>query len=425
MPDLTSKLLPRLLTHKLPGLNLNKEFIFPKYEDQSILNIPSTICSWLEIPGLESCPLLDEITNPLGKGIQRVVLILVDALAFHRLRAWLEITPVWRRLTRDGVLAPLTSVVPSTTSSALTSLWTGQSPASHGIIGYEMWLKEYGIVGNTILHSPIAFKGGAGSLEMAGFKPMSFLPHTTLGSHMKTHGVESYSFTHRGIANSGLSRMLMQNVEVHPFSTPASMWVSIRELIEKKPNERMYIWTYWGQLDGISHYDGPDDERAAAEFSHFSAAFDDYFVKKLNLTTRKDTLVILTSDHGQTATPLNPTYLLANHPGLNQYLRIKPTCENRMAFLYARSGHENAVHDYFKEHLPGRFTLISQDDALNAGIFGPGSHHPDLRNRIGDLIAIARQDAYLWWANEDDFLLGRHGGLHHHDMLVPFLAARL
>jgi hypothetical protein len=58
-------------------------------------------------------------------------------------------------------------------------------------------------------------------------------------------------------------------------------------------------------------------------------------------------------------------------------------------------------------------------------LFGPGRVHPDLKNRIGDLIAIARQEAYLWWANEDDFLLGRHGGLHPQDMLVPFLAARL
>jgi hypothetical protein len=48
-----------------------------------------------------------------------------------------------------------------------------------------------------------------------------------------------------------------------------------------------------------------------------------------------------------------------------------------------------------------------------------------LSDRIGDLIAIAADDAYLWWSAGKDFLLGRHGGLGADEMLVPFLAARL
>jgi len=425
VPDLTYELLPRLRGQTLAGLNPVSDFIYPRYEDQSILNIPSTLCTWFGVPGLESQPLLPEITTSLGSGFRRIILILVDALALQWLRMWLEIVPVWRKLMETGVLAPLTSVVPSTTSSALTSLWTGQSPASHGIIGYEMWLKEYGIVGNMIEHSPITFKGAVGSLKQAGFKPESFLLQPTLGSYLKTRGVKSYAFSHHSIANSGLSRMLMKDVQVHPFSTPASMWVSIRKLVEGAPDEKMYIWVYWGQVDGISHYNGPDDERVSAEFTHYSAAFEDFFLKRLNHHLREDTLVILTADHGQTGTPLNPNLVLANHPGLHQHLRIKPTCENRMAFLYLHPGHEKEVKTYFEEHWKERFVLILQENALKAGLFGPGIPHPDLKDRIGDLIAIARQDSYLWWANEEDFLLGRHGSLHHEDMLVPFLAARL
>jgi hypothetical protein len=288
-----------------------------------------------------------------------------------------------------------------------------------------MWLKEYGIVCNMITHSPIAFLGDVDSLELAGFSTGSFLPQHTLGTHLKTHGVKSYSFTHRSIANSGLSRMLMQDALVQPFSTPASMWVSIRHLIERAPDEQMYVWAYWGQVDGLSHYNGPDDERAAGEFAHYSAAFEEFFIRKLNPTLRKDTLIILTADHGHTHTPLNPNRVLANHPVLYQYLRIKPTCENRLAFLYPKTGQAQAVQDYFSEYWPEQFQLITQETALQAGLFGPGPYHRDLGDRIGDLIAIAQQDAYLWWANQEDFLLGRHGSLHHEDMLVPFLAARL
>ena len=41
------------------------------------------------------------------------------------------------------------------------------------------------------------------------------------------------------------------------------------------------------------------------------------------------------------------------------------------------------------------------------------------------LIVLSHGDNYLWWADKDDFMLGRHGGLHREEMLVPLLAARL
>jgi len=49
----------------------------------------------------------------------------------------------------------------------------------------------------------------------------------------------------------------------------------------------------------------------------------------------------------------------------------------------------------------------------------------DINNRIGDLTMIAKGHHYLWWADKENPLLGRHGGLSSQDMVVPFLAARL
>jgi hypothetical protein len=58
-------------------------------------------------------------------------------------------------------------------------------------------------------------------------------------------------------------------------------------------------------------------------------------------------------------------------------------------------------------------------------LFGPGEAHPRLYERLGDLILIPHRNAYLWWADKENILLGRHGGLHPDEMLVPFLAVRL
>ena len=90
MPDLTSSLLPRLVNQSLPGVDFPVEFVTPKYKDQSILNIPDSICHWLHIPGIGEGALTPEILAPLGDGVRRVILILMDALALHRLQAWIN-----------------------------------------------------------------------------------------------------------------------------------------------------------------------------------------------------------------------------------------------------------------------------------------------------------------------------------------------
>ena len=94
MPDLTSQLLPQLETHQLPGLDLPSDFIAPQYDGQSILNIPASICRWMDIPEIGAAPLIPEIDGTLGNGIRhgegvrRVILILMDALSLYRLQRW-------------------------------------------------------------------------------------------------------------------------------------------------------------------------------------------------------------------------------------------------------------------------------------------------------------------------------------------------
>ncbi|MEA3351843.1 MAG: alkaline phosphatase family protein, partial [Chloroflexota bacterium] len=339
MPNLIPDLLPKLHDHSLPALNLGENIIYPKYADQSILNIPDSICRWLKIPTLGAGPLCPEILAPVEASgdIRRLILILMDGLSLHRFQRWIKTdTPsVWNRLARRGLLAPLTSISPSTTTAAITSLWTGQSPAAHGIVGYEVWLKEYGIVANMILHSPMTFREGVGSLEKAGFDPEEFMALPTLGPHLRSHGVTPYAFQHYSIARSGLSQMFIRDTEIYPFSTPADLWISVRELLENKPNERIYAWTYWGAVDGLSHHHCPDDERTAAEFAHFSAAFEHFFLDRINAEAKKDTLVILTADHGQIYTPAKSDYLiLKNHQKLNKMLHLRPSGENRLAYLF-------------------------------------------------------------------------------------------
>lgn len=427
MTDLTAKLLPILQGYRLPDLNLGDEFIYPHYEGGSILNLPSSLCQVLGVPEIGPSPLLPPYLSSLGDGFRSVVLVMMDALSFSRFKRWIASgdLPAWSRLAQQGVFSPLTSITPSTTSAALTSLWTGRSAAEHGIVGYEMWLKEYGLVANSILHSPMSFKGGAGSLKHAGFTPEKFLPLLTLGEHLAGHGIKTYAFQHHSIIRSGLSQMFFRNVEARAFKTPSDLWVNVRRLIEGRSRGRQFVWIYWGEVDYFSHLYGPADERTFEEFNLFSLAFERIFLDKLSASARKDTLVILIADHGQVATRPDPYYDLRNHPAFTRRLHILPTGENRLAFLHVRPGQGEAVREYVERTWPGQFYFLDSSFAAGTGLFGPGEPHPDLPSRLGDLVLLARGEAYLWWTNKENHLFGRHGGLSADEMLVPFLAAKL
>jgi len=356
-----------------------------------------------------------------------VILLLLDALSLNRFVNWLEagISPIWGELSKQGVFVPLTSITPSTTAAALTSLWTGRSAKEHGIVGYEMWLKEYGMVVNSILHSPMSFKGDAGSLARAGFNPENFVKSTRIGSHLAEHDIAVYAFQHHSIADSGLSKMLLKNVKIQPFHTHSDLWVNTRGILEDKSDRQKYIWIYWGELDYMAHNYGPDDERTIDEFTRFSSAFEKLLLNQLSLTARKDTLLILLADHGQIRSQPDGNFDLHNHPSLVRRLHIMPTGENRLMSLFIRPGQREAVREYFEHTWPNQFTLYEPSNAVENGLFGPGEPHPHLYDRLGDLIVMAKGESYLWWSRKVDHLYGRHGGLSADEMLVPFLAVEL
>lgn len=428
MPDATRALLNRLRASRLPELDLGRERIHPAYQGLSILNVPATVCRWLGVPPQGAGPLDSDALGPLAGGrFRRVLWVLVDALSLSRFQAWMEAgeAPGWTELVADGQLAPLTSIVPSTTSAALTTLWTGRSAAAHGSLGYELWLKEYGVVANMIRHSAFTFGGDAGGLARAGFQPETFLPVPSLAPYFEDHGVAVHAYHPYTIARSGLSRMNLRGVDVQGYRDAADLWVSVRRLLEDHPRERMLIWVYWDGVDALSHLYGPEDERVSAAFAAFSRTFLDRFLEPLGDPARRDTLLLLMADHGQVLTPRDPHYDLRNHAGLTRRLHIQPTGENRLAYLFVRPGQTAAVREYIERTWPGQFQVLDSAYAAEAGLFGLGQRHPHLLDRVGDLIAIASGRAYWWWARKRNPILGRHGGLSEAEMIVPFLAASL
>lgn len=426
MADLTSHVMRRLSQNRLIGLDLGGGSVHPAYDGLSILNLPTSLCRWLGVADLAHPPLDLSGLDDLAAGARQVVVLLVDAVSYERFVAWLDEAAHWlRTLTDDGLLAPLTSVVPSTTSAALTSLWTGRSPAEHGQVGYELLLKEFGVVANMLNHSPVALDSQPGLLQRAGFDPEAVLPVPTLGSHLQRAEVEVHAFLPNAIRGSGLSRMHLAQVNVHGYVTVADFLLGMRDVANAPLERRRLVWGYYGEVDALSHRFGPDSEAARADFAALMAMLRSCFLQSLPSDVRRRTLLLLLSDHGQIATGRNPHFELRHHPELARLLHLLPTGETRLAYLYIRPGQVQAVEDYIRRAWGDAFCLLDSDDALHRGLFGPGRPASQTPERIGDRILAAQGNAYLWSASKENLLIGRHGGLSQEEMLIPFFAVRL
>lgn len=430
MQDLLPSLMPKLEVHRLKGIDAGSKAFYPYYDGYSLVNLPASICHWLGVPLFGASPLGAEILDRFSQRFQHVILLLVDGMGLNTLQETLDhalhdpVYAAWADLANEGLLAPMTSICPSTTAAALTTLWTGCTPGQHGIVGYEVWLKEYGMIANMIFHAPASYTSDIGSLRKAGFDPETFLPVPMFGPHLAKHGVKTVAFQHQSIARSGLSTMLMPEVEVAPFKSLGDLWVTLNEAMESTAQERTYTYIYWGDLDEHSHRFGPGDPRVALEFATFSQRLG-YFISEQRKRARGDTLLIITADHGHISTPKRAEFELRNHPELMDCLVMRPSGEARLPFVYLRPGKEAQFSAYLQKTWAGQFLSIPSAQAIDAGLFGQNGLYRRLPERVGDRVVVPQEDAYWWFGERDNLLLGRHGGLSRTEMLIPFFASIL
>lgn len=420
-----------LRRHRLPILEEQlppDEFVMPHYEGLSIANLSATMTALLgaDLPDV-SPPLPTDLWADMAPGVRRVVLVLLDAMGYLRFRRLLEADESlsFAHLVKGGRLIPLTSVFPSTTTAALSTLWTGRAPAEHGLLGYTLYLKEYGVVANMISLKPTRGQGRETLVDW-GLEPETFLPVPSLAELLAPQGITCRLLTRQHYVDSTLSQMLHRGVaERRGYVSSSDMWVSIRHLLAQHRDERLLLTAYWGGVDGISHKYGPAAETWPAEIRNLAFSLEREFLRPLPPADREGTLLLITADHGQVLAPPEQAVLVTEHPHLWRALALPPSGESRAAYLHVRDGQAKMVRAYLEEQLAGRFVVLDSDAALEAGLLGKGEVAPETPSRIGDLIALARGGTNLNWGYKKPKLRGRHGGLTSEEMLVPLLMVRL
>lgn len=383
----------------------------------------------LDVLGLHDAsdpPPLAQLDPKLRDGARSVVVVLADGLGWeqlHRLRGNGEL-PFIGRLMEGGSGAQLlqaTTVFPSTTTAAITTVNTARTPQEHGNIAYFTWLEEFGAVTQMLRWGPGATRRGS-FFDDARNDPRAHVKVPSIHSRARERGLRTYVVEPEIFRAEAMTRMHAAEADFRGYLLPTTLSVRLGELLDERPwgETPAYIYAYWAGVDTVAHWHGPGSREEAAE----AASLDRALARTFAATRQGDTLVLLTADHGHALVDPDRLIDLEGDAELRALLRNPLAGEPRCVFIHTDRPAE--VKRHLDERYPSVFALFDRDELVDAGVFGRGDTAL-IRSRVGEVCAFPRADRGATIVRVDGQTVlhrGSHGGMSPQEMGIPILAWR-
>ncbi len=394
------------------------DFVLPDYGTFSVRNISSLIGKIFGTNFPVSAEFPDNYVDDSG-GIDKVFLIIVDGLGFNRLVAHINRHDgILADMVEKGVLKPLTTTFPATTSTALTSIFTGMPPAEHQVIGYQMFSREQGCVFNTLDMQPIF--GYGSHVDMARDFVRRIRPWMP---QLNEYGIRVLVATKATIIHSGLSRVIHVGQEFVPYMLDSEMMVKCRKTLES--DGRILLTLYYSGIDTLEHRYGSESEEVSNEIQSFEYHLKS-FIEKLSETTKKDTMIILTSDHG--VVDVSRVHYVKDHGQISKTLMLPPVGDSRAVFFFIKPHSVENLQSAFGKHIEG-FRLVPSKKLVEDGAFGKPLDPVSLEGSTGDFTALSNSKNILQYPFSEEERnrepLGAHGGMTAEEIIVPLVSLRL
>lgn len=332
------------------------------------------------------------------RGARQVVLLVVDGLGWHQLQHRIHHRPGVVTTLSSMSGGSITTVSPTTTVTALTSITTGATPGEHGLVGYRIdfsghvvqmlrWADERGDARRRLQPSdvqpcPPFLSASIPVLSKAEFNGTAFTD-----AHLRGQRHWSWRAT-------------------------SSMVVDARTLLERGEK---FVYCYYDGVDKIAHERGFGD--------HYDAELmaADRLVADLAEALPRDAALLVTADHGQVMVGEHTMQL---HPEVTRHLTHQ-SGEGRFRWLHVRDGRVDEVVAAARLHHGEDAWVMTRQELVEGGYFGPRVNDV-VRRRLGDVAVMARTNVSFDDPVDKNYfdLQCRHGSLTTAEIDVPLLALR-
>ena len=324
----------------------------------------------------------------------QVVLLVLDGLGWEQLKARRPVAPTLHGL--DG--GPITTVAPSTTAAALTSITTGMAPGAHGVIGYR--IRVEGEVLNVL------------RWQASGRDARASIPPDKLQVHEPFAGQRPPVVTRAEFRDTGFTQAHLDRTRLVGWRVTSTLVTEVSQLLRRG---EPFVYAYYEGIDKVAH------EYGLGEFYDAELRSADRLVGDLLDVLPPGAVLVVTSDHGQVDVGDN---IITPAPEVMAHVDAQ-SGEGRFRWLHARPGHARALLEAATAHHADTGWVVSADQVVDEHWLGPVLID-SARRSLGDVALVARDPiSYHEAADSGPFdLVARHGSLTVDEMLVPLLVGR-
>lgn len=349
----------------------------------------------------------DWLPAPLAQA-EQIVLLVLDGLGWLQLQARSHLAPCLTSMTGGRI----TSVVPSTTATALTSITVGQPPAKHGVVGYKVAVE--GPSGPEVMNV-LRWRTPSGDARQF-VDPQTFQTFTPFGGR-PIPVVSKAEFT-----GTGFTVAHQRGAPVAGWVAASSLGVEVRRLVGEGTS---LVYAYYEGVDKVAHFHGFGP--------HYDAELEavDAMIERLLDTLPPGVALAVTADHGQVevgerARVLEDEVLartsMVSGEARFRWLHVAPGADSGDARAERRIKELTSVaSDTYGDEA----WIATIDEVEGDGWLG-GALTDTVRARLGDVVVVPHAPVgYLAPSeNGEPLLRCRHGSLTADEMFVPLLAHR-
>ncbi|MFC5822847.1 alkaline phosphatase family protein [Nonomuraea insulae] len=332
----------------------------------------------------------------------RVCLFLVDGLGAELLSAHPETAPFLAGLQNRT----LTAGFPATTVTSLCSLGTGLTPGEHGMVGLMLAVPGTGMLFNCLRWT---------LPDHLVMDPDEWQPAETVYQRAARAGIESVYVGPAEFEGTGLTRAVYRGVRYVAADSVDDRVARVHEAMRERP---AHVTVYYGDLDATGHMVGWGGEEWLSQL-----AIVDDMAQRLAEGLPPGSVLYVTADHGM----VNATEKIdaESVPELTEGVALLGG-EARARHVYARPGAAKQVLEAWRETLRGKAWVVSRQEAVESGWFGPRVRDVWLE-RIGDVVAVPHTDLAITAPTKhpiEALFTGYHGSLTTAEQHVPLLEVR-
>lgn len=328
-------------------------------------------------------------------GAQQVVLLVLDGLGWEQLQAKSALAPT----IVDFVGGPIMSAAPTTTATCLTSIVTGRPPAMHGVLGYRL-----AVEGDVL--DVLKWRTSSGD-ALETVDPHKFQTQPAFAAN------DVPAVTRRHHIGTGFSEAYLNVPRVIGYSVPSSLPLEIWKLA--KAGEPL-IYAYYDGIDTVAHAHGMGEHYDAELYTV------DRLVRDVIAGLPKDTVVVITSDHGQVQVGRNVLDIDPEIVALCETF----SGEGRFRWMHTKPELVETVKQMATERHGDVAWVLSKDEMIEQGWFG-GPLDERFSSRIGDVALVSYERSAFRDPKHggENNMQSRHGSLTSAEMYVPLIAHRV